>query len=270
MLLAPHDMARFGFLFLHGGSWDGAQIVSGKWVSEATSPKMKVRGMGLIDGYGYNWWIGSGGFYLAIGRGGQWILIIPQYDMVIVMTGNSGSEGKVREKIIREFVLPAVMSDKAIPENPAAAQALSDLAGAAAAGSDVRLVTRVSDSPVAGEISGKTFILEKNVLGIDWLKIVFAPGSSTAELVFHRDGTGTSELSVGLDGIARRSAGRYGLPVFTRGAWISDSEFEIEMDEVANINRWKITARWDESGLRAEFKNLDGLPPVTLKGTPGM
>ena len=47
MKLAPHDMAKLGYLFLNEGLWDGHQVVSAEWVEAATS--------GV--GYGYQWWL---------------------------------------------------------------------------------------------------------------------------------------------------------------------------------------------------------------------
>ncbi len=45
--LAPHDMAKLGYLFLNKGLWDGQQVVSPAWVKAATSG----------SSYGYQWWL---------------------------------------------------------------------------------------------------------------------------------------------------------------------------------------------------------------------
>ena len=43
LYLTPHDMAKFGYLFLNGGFWDGGQIVSESWVDDATRKHVNAR-----------------------------------------------------------------------------------------------------------------------------------------------------------------------------------------------------------------------------------
>src|SRR5204863_4347654 len=86
------DMARFGLLFLHDGSWRGRQIVPADWVKESTTSYSEA---GPAGGYGYLWWVAvngrhlpgvtlPAGTYSARGAGGHFILVIPAYDTVIV------------------------------------------------------------------------------------------------------------------------------------------------------------------------------------------
>jgi siroheme synthase len=49
-----NKMAKLGYLYLHNGTWDGKQIVSGEWVRTATR---KHVGTDSQLGYGYQWWI---------------------------------------------------------------------------------------------------------------------------------------------------------------------------------------------------------------------
>ena len=58
-------MAKFGYLFLHCGEWDGEQVVPRGWVEEATSEQIDAGT--LLDGYGYQWWASDDGYYSAIG-----------------------------------------------------------------------------------------------------------------------------------------------------------------------------------------------------------
>ena len=59
-------MARFGYLYLNGGQWDGEQIIPKQWVEDSVSPH--------TPGYGYQWWLRdvNGVFvFSAVGQGGQ-------------------------------------------------------------------------------------------------------------------------------------------------------------------------------------------------------
>ncbi|MBM3790446.1 MAG: serine hydrolase [Acidobacteria bacterium] len=100
--MTARDMARFGLLFLRNGSWMGRQIIPADWVAESTTPYSDARGSG---GYGYLWWIAVGGRHLpgvdlpagsysARGAGGHYILVVPEFDLVIVHRVNTDVPGR--------------------------------------------------------------------------------------------------------------------------------------------------------------------------------
>jgi CubicO group peptidase (beta-lactamase class C family) len=88
--LRPRDMAKIGQLVLAGGRWNDRQIVSKVWIETSTAPKLKSTGDQL---YGYLWWLGRARpngreihWVGALGRGGQSIRVIPELDLVVVVT----------------------------------------------------------------------------------------------------------------------------------------------------------------------------------------
>ena len=90
MRLRPRDMAKIGQLVLAGGRWNDRQIVSKGWIETSTTPKIEA-----TDGqsYGYLWWLGRSlhngrevHWVGALGRGGQSIRIVPELDLVVVVT----------------------------------------------------------------------------------------------------------------------------------------------------------------------------------------
>ncbi|MBK5277547.1 MAG: serine hydrolase, partial [Bacteroidia bacterium] len=91
--LRPRDMLKFGLLYLNQGSWNGKQIISSDWIKESTTPKIKS---GATLGYGYFWWTRDFAWkgkkvssYFAWGYGGQYIFVIPEVQIVIVMSGSN-------------------------------------------------------------------------------------------------------------------------------------------------------------------------------------
>ncbi len=104
LVLKPRDMARFGYLYLNGGQWDGEQIVPKQWVEDSVSPH--------TPGYGYQWWLRdvNGVFvFSAVGQGGQHIFCIPQKDLVVIVASKLGSRYRDRWSLLEEFVIPAVV-----------------------------------------------------------------------------------------------------------------------------------------------------------------
>lgn len=109
--LLPRDMAKFGYLYLRNGIWDGEQIVSQKWI-EISQMKHIVRNDIPDYYYGYHWWVSTENSYSAVGFGGQWITIFPEHDLVVVFT-NRFTEGdnfqwSTPERLVKSYILPSI------------------------------------------------------------------------------------------------------------------------------------------------------------------
>jgi CubicO group peptidase (beta-lactamase class C family) len=88
--LRPRDMAKIGQLVLAGGRWNDHQVVPKAWIDASMTPRLDATGLYF---YGYLWWLGRSLFNGrevhwagALGRGGQSIRIVPELDLVVVVT----------------------------------------------------------------------------------------------------------------------------------------------------------------------------------------
>jgi len=116
--LRPRDMAKIGQLFLQRGSWRGREVVSPEWVAAATARRVSPDGPhAWADGYGYGWWhwdlsVGEEMHhaYMAAGWGGQWIVVLPEDDVVFVATGGSYYDAAPlpADRMLTEYVLRAL------------------------------------------------------------------------------------------------------------------------------------------------------------------
>lgn len=114
------DAARFGYLYLRNGNWDGTQVVSEQFVEEATHPSQE-----LNSGWGYMWWLNQPGSLVsvdnmltpdyeepsnlklvpdapddmiwAIGFGGRILQVHPATDTVVVRIGDGDEAGNLRQ-----------------------------------------------------------------------------------------------------------------------------------------------------------------------------
>jgi CubicO group peptidase (beta-lactamase class C family) len=107
--LPARDLAKLGYLYLNGGRWDGTQVVPADYVAASTRPHGgPSRGPG---GYGYQWFVtnetGHDSFR-AEGFGGQLIQVIPDLDLVVVVTSDVNQESHDPSKLVRAVILPAV------------------------------------------------------------------------------------------------------------------------------------------------------------------
>ncbi len=120
--LRARDMARFGQLYLDDGEVNGEQVVPASWIAQSWTPYTEgAWGSKVGDNfdrtaYGYQWWIIDAGphtYYLAWGHGGQQIAVVPELNLVLVVTadplvGDHGGSGWSLEKanlnLVADFV----------------------------------------------------------------------------------------------------------------------------------------------------------------------
>jgi len=118
LYLKAEDLAKIGSLFLNKGKWNDNQIVSGSWVTTSTSPQIKdVKPEWRSNmGYGYQWWIpeytfdGKTSIYGGNGYGGQYLMIAPEYNLIIVFNGwNINDEPeKSTWGVLQNRIIPAL------------------------------------------------------------------------------------------------------------------------------------------------------------------
>jgi CubicO group peptidase (beta-lactamase class C family) len=103
--MSARDLARFGLLYLHRGSWSGRQIVPQAWVAESTTAWSQTT---IGSGYGYLWWTSFSdrrvaimdlppGAFWADGAHGQFVVVDPADDLVVVHQ-TDGSDVSNRNK----------------------------------------------------------------------------------------------------------------------------------------------------------------------------
>ncbi len=90
LYLRAHDLAKIGDLYLHDGMWNGQRIVPSDWVKQSIAPSTDAR-LGMK--YGFQWWLIPHGpaqerlAWAALGFGGQRLLVLPEDDLILVLTG---------------------------------------------------------------------------------------------------------------------------------------------------------------------------------------
>jgi CubicO group peptidase (beta-lactamase class C family) len=89
MLLTPRQMLAFGELYLRRGRVDGKSVVPERWIETSIVPRGRSGWSG--QRYGYGWWVrelaGREAYY-AWGFGGQYIIVVPDLEMVVVATSS--------------------------------------------------------------------------------------------------------------------------------------------------------------------------------------
>jgi CubicO group peptidase (beta-lactamase class C family) len=250
--LTPRDMAKFGYLFLNGGAWDGQQIVPAEWVSTATKQHIQAGGQWLSDGYGYQWWVDAEGYFMALGYGGQFIIVVPERNMVMVATsGLPLNDFFVPEILLNDFILPASESSEPLPPNPAGVEALDASIDALAHPSEAVAPPPLPE--IAATISGKTYRIDSDDFDFHSAALTFPAGQNSAILTL--DGTA---LEIGLDQVYRFSpANEPGKPadalIAARGGWTNDTTFAFDYYVVGSAERYSASLRFEGDTINVWF-----------------
>jgi Beta-lactamase class C and other penicillin binding proteins len=104
--VTARDLARFGWLMLNHGKWLDKQVIDSAWVEESTRYHSDAA-LYSSSGYGYLWWVARDfnkyphlqhvhvpeGSYSARGSGGHLVVVIPDFNMVVVHRVNTDIRG---------------------------------------------------------------------------------------------------------------------------------------------------------------------------------
>ncbi len=131
LYLRTEDIAKLGQLYLQQGKWNGKQLIKRKWVQQATSKQIANEaedhakiGPDWIEGYGFQFWRCRHNAYRADGAGGQFIVVMPDQDVVVAITADTGNmQGELNA--IWDHLLPAFQSTP-LPPDSAAEKKLGD------------------------------------------------------------------------------------------------------------------------------------------------
>ncbi len=116
LFLKTRDMAKFGQLYLDHGSWNGLQVIDPEWVELSLKQHVKLE-WDYTSGYGFQWWLGEFKvdekdiqFYSTRGSGGQFIIIIPEFEMVVAFTAQNYDPTLYDSpfKLVETFILGAL------------------------------------------------------------------------------------------------------------------------------------------------------------------
>ncbi len=260
--LRPRDMAKIGYLFLNKGSWEGRSIVAPEWVEAATRPFPG----GSQNDYGFLWWLSGDDGYSARGRGGQTIFVVPRLNMVVVMTGGGS---RTAERLLKDYLLPAVVSPEASLPTASEAEALLRARIEEAARAPLPEAGAAPPWPeIVSQINGRWITLEANPFDLSRMKFDFgSPGE--AAFFLRAPGLGDKDVAfpLGFNGIPRLSEGRNGLVMAGKGAWISPDTIQFEIDEIANINNYIFRLTFKESGVSGFVQERTGLGRANLRGS---
>lgn len=284
--LRTEDMGKFGQLLLQNGVWNGRQLIPKDWIREATSFKIESNDQGnknskdlndWAQGYCYQMWRGRNNTVRLDGMAGQFVILIPDKDAVVVLTANAKNT-QDELNLVHNYLIPAIKSDKALPVEPGLNSELQkrqqalNLKPSTAAG--------LPKSELESKISGKEFDLGKNSYNIQ--SVYFSFSGEECSFAIKRDDN-ISIVKCGMNSWKMSNLKSSSLLASPRAVSKSiDANYKILQPVIKSAasyvwtdkNTLELTARFIEESLGSEtivckFSDLAGTMNVSIEQKPG-
>jgi hypothetical protein len=235
--------------------WDGQQVVSAEWVKAATSG----------SSYGYQWWLKPLGIYFATGVGGQEIWVLPDQEIVVVMTGatGGGGAGAWGDQLVNSRIIPLVESATPLPANPGGVALLESKMQQVAASPQPEPAPPLPE--IVQRVNEQTYVMDSNPVGIQSFSVAFPEEAKAVLNLRFIDGNQIKWL-IGLDNVLRFSPGLHGLRSGAKGRWESDNVLVVHREEIGDSRprEEQISATFGEDQVKLEIQNSSGV--LTLTG----
>ena len=223
--IRTEDIARFGQLYLQRGKGQGKQLVPEAWVEAATARQTANGSNPKSDwdqGYGYQFWRCRYGAYRGDGAFGQYCVVLPEQDAVIVITSGVRDMQFVLN-LVWDKLLPA-MKASALPPDDAARKKLED----AMKGLSLRPLEG-SGSPA--KVSGKKYVFPTNQRKLESVALESDGNDGDVTLVTRVAGV-EHRIACG-HSVWRKGPAAWGelprQPAAACGAWTADDTFTAKL-----------------------------------------
>ena len=249
--------------------------MSAAWVERSTQTQVEraVKTNTFIRpgrDYGYAWHLVSegpfSGMYYAAGRGGQSLSVLPDANIVTVITGGENELLEYDGEKIGEFILS--ISDQALPKNLEGCENLQQKTEAITAASSPE---QIHLPEIAQVISGEVFALDENFLNFKTVSLRFN-GREEAEVRFSMLDPSSGKYTqlvepvltqlvapMRLDGIYTIIPGRFGLSTGIKGNWDTNGDFLLTIDEMADINVFELRMSFEADRVTIVLNEKTGL-----------
>lgn len=119
LFLNTRGFAKFGQLYLNGGSWRGQQLINADWIADTIVRRVNLSAISeYSEGYGFQWWLDDFTHkgqtieaWTTSGLGGQFMFVVPSLDLVVAFTGSNYDDFSIIDNLyamMRLYVLSAI------------------------------------------------------------------------------------------------------------------------------------------------------------------
>jgi CubicO group peptidase (beta-lactamase class C family) len=223
--IRTEDIARFGQLYLQKGKWQGKQLVPEAWVEAATVRQTSNGSNPQSDwdqGYGYQFWRCRNGAYRGDGAFGQYCVVLPAQDAVVVITSGVKDMQSVLN-LVWDKLLPAMKRSSLAPDDKAREKLEQTLKGLSLRPQEG------SGSPA--KVSGKKYVFPANQRKLESITLESEGKGGDVTLITQFDGL--QQRASCCHGGWQRGQLAWGWlprqPAAASGAWTKDDTFTAKL-----------------------------------------
>ncbi len=263
------DILRFGLFLYHEGNIDGEQLLSASYIKEATSCLTATAVTAPLPseacGYGMQIWRTQHNGYVCYGMGGQFVIVLPDYDLICVTTADTQGIGGGNQQIydaLYEEVLPYIGTVGPMQGDTAKTAHYRQFL----ASRTLCVPDGAKDCPVAKRISGKRFLIQDSPFSYMQVDIPRQPGRTQTEgaVAFGYQGK-DCRIGFGLGYPVTGPLPLYELRYAASGVWLSDDTLYVKINVIDSCvgsihfqfsfqeDRMTLFMRKQEESLFAEF-----------------
>jgi len=261
--IKSEDMAKLGQLYLQKGKWDGKKILTEEWVEEATSLKIQQNpdmtqakrdsSNDGAQGYCYQFWRARHNSYMANGAFGQFILVMPEKDAVVVLTAESPDMWGELD-MVWKYLYPGI-HDNALPADEKSSAELKQRLASLA----LPIPAKSANEVMSRKVSGKTFYFTENQKKIQSLSLQFNDDQCLLNL---KTDSVSSDISFGPGRWQFGETARHGPSIFERAlgsleglppfkitaafTWLDDQTLELTLRYIENVHSERIIFHFDD------------------------
>lgn len=273
--IKTQDIAKFGQLYLQKGMWQGRQILPEAWVEAATSSQISNSDGVQIDwsrGYGYQFWRCRHQAYRGDGVFGQYCIVMPEQDAVLAITsGIDVFDMQQPLNLIWDILLPAMWPDP-LPDGAAVQDALSKKLSSLS----LKPVQGEASSRIASQVSGQTYVVDANELGIETITLSFAGADYTVTV---KTAAGEETIPCGYGkwqpgqptALFRQPLLFDTTPITTSGAWTAEDVFAMIVRLYETPFYHSLVCHFVEDEMLIETRinvSLESMKPLLLLAHP--
>ncbi len=225
--VTTEDIARFGQLYLQQGKWNGRQLLPAPWIAMATARQTSNGSNPKSDwdqGYGFQFWRCRHGAYRGDGAFGQYCVVLPESDAVVVITSGLKDMQAVLD-LVWDKLLPALQPGRLHADSVHAKKLQARLASLS-----VHMPEGAALTQNAGRILNRKFVFLANEQKLESARLVLDSGNSLT-LVTQSKGI-ESRIPIGYK-TWKKGRAPFGTfadePVAASGAWASDDTLVIKV-----------------------------------------
>ena len=246
VMCTARDVLAFARFVMDGGKIDGVRYMNEEYLKEATKKQVSNSHNGEFSGgsygYGYQIWKAPNDGFAFCGMGDQFAICDPEKDFIFIINSDNQGIKDFSRAILYHELYNLIVDNLGAPldEDEQAFGELKDYI------ENLKLFSLRENtySPVMEKINGKTYALEKNPMGIEWVRLEFYGKSGT---VFYKNEQGEKELRFG-----------FGYNEFSKFPQMGYSDMIASVSEPGHMYDCAVSADWpEEQKFRIKVQIID-------------